>query len=100
MPRYLVTRVNGPGWDPTRARREQDLWDEHAEFMDGLVDDGFVVMGGPVGDGARVLLVVDAPDAAAIDLRLADDPWEPLEMLRTASVEEWKVLLDARAGPK
>lgn len=88
--------MNGPGWDPTRGRREQDRWGEHAEFMDGLVDEGFVVMGGPVGDGARVLLVIDAPDEAAIEARLAADPWEPLELLRTASVEEWDVLLERR----
>jgi hypothetical protein len=33
--------------------REQDDWDAHAGFMDGLVDDGFVLLGGPVGDGMR-----------------------------------------------
>ena len=28
--------------------REQDGWDEHARFMNGLVDDGFIVLGGPL----------------------------------------------------
>jgi hypothetical protein len=27
--------------------------DEHASFMDGLVDDGFVILGGPLGRGSR-----------------------------------------------
>jgi hypothetical protein len=31
--------------------REQDAWDEHAAFMEALVDDGFVVLGGPIGEG-------------------------------------------------
>jgi hypothetical protein len=26
--------------------REQEGWDEHARFMDALVDDGFVLLGG------------------------------------------------------
>ena len=30
MPDYFLVRlVNGPAFDPSRARREQELWDEH-----------------------------------------------------------------------
>lgn len=56
-------------------RREQHALDEHAAFMDGLVDDGFVILGGPIGDGERVLLVVEATDERAIKTRLGEDPW-------------------------
>ena len=71
---FLVERARGPAWDHSRSRREQDGWDEHAAFMDGLVEEGFVVLGGPmgVGDGDNVLLIVDAPDGGAA--RLAEDP--------------------------
>jgi hypothetical protein len=48
---YLVERGKGPAWDHARGRREQAGWDEHAAFMDGLVEEGFVVLGGPVGEG-------------------------------------------------
>jgi len=43
--------------------------------MDALVDDGIVVLGGPVGegDGKHVLLVVDVAEAE-IRARLAADP--------------------------
>jgi hypothetical protein len=44
---FAVTLVNGPRYDESRPRREQDGWDEHAAFMDALVDDGFVILGGP-----------------------------------------------------
>jgi hypothetical protein len=37
---FVLTMVNGPGYDRARGRREQAGWDEHAAFMDGLVSDG------------------------------------------------------------
>ena len=91
---FLVERVAGPEWDHSRGRREQAGWDEHAAFMDRLVDEGFVVMGGPVGegDGDHALLVVRAGDEAAIHARLADDPW-PDTVLTTGSVRPWQVWL-------
>ena len=59
---YLVKLARGPDWDHARHRREQDGWGEHAAFMDGLVDEGFIVLGGPLGDedGEHTLHVVDA----------------------------------------
>jgi hypothetical protein len=50
---FAVTMESGANWDSSRSRRQQDGWDEHAAFMDGLVDEGFVVLGGPIGDGER-----------------------------------------------
>lgn len=38
---------------------EQEKWGEHAAFMNALVKDGFIVLGGPLGDGTRILLIVD-----------------------------------------
>jgi len=73
--------------------REQERWDEHAAFMDGLVDDRFVVLGGPLGDGSRVLLVVDAESEDEIEGRLADDPWTPMGLLRVVQIERWEILL-------
>jgi uncharacterized protein YciI len=96
---YLVERAKGAAWDHSRGRREQDGWDEHAAFMDGLVDEGFVVLGGPIGEGEgqNVLLVVEAADEAAIQSRLADDPW-PDEMLTTESIRPWSLWLRRTPG--
>ena len=44
---FAVTMESGPSWDDSRPRREQDDWTDHAAFMDGLVADGFIVIGGP-----------------------------------------------------
>jgi hypothetical protein len=93
---FALTEVSGPSWDSSRGRREQDAWDEHASFMDGLVDDGFVILGGPIGDGERVLLVVEAADEREIEARLADDPWLRMGVLRIGSIEPWTVWLDGR----
>jgi len=73
--------------------REQLGWDKHAAFMDALAADGFVVLGGPLGDGSRILLIVDAEDEADITARLADDPWTPMGLLRIATIEPWEILL-------
>jgi uncharacterized protein YciI len=75
--------------------REQDGWDEHAVFMDALAASGFIVLGGPLGGGPRVLLIVEARDEAQIRARFDADPWTPAERLRVVSVEPWDVLLRA-----
>jgi uncharacterized protein YciI len=97
MAYFVVTREPGPNWDRSRPMREQRDWDAHARFMDGLVADGFVVLGGPLGDGDRFLHVIEAPSERDVEARLADDPWTPLDLLRTARIEPWEVLLDGRS---
>jgi uncharacterized protein YciI len=95
MPDYfLVERGKGPAWDHSRPRREQESWDEHAAFMDALAEEGFIVLGGPIGegDGENALLVVDAPDEETIRARFAEDPW-PEDMHTTESIRPWTVLL-------
>jgi uncharacterized protein YciI len=93
--RFAVARRRGHAWDHARGMREQDAWPEHAEFMDALAEDGFVVLGGPLGDGERILLIVEAESESAIHDRLAADPWTPMGLLRVESVESWEVLLGA-----
>jgi uncharacterized protein YciI len=94
---YAVTETPGPKWDPSRARREQDNWDEHAAFMDGLVEDGFVVLGGPVGNGDEVLLIVRAESEAEIEAQLAEDPWLPMGVLAIAKIDRWQIWLGSPA---
>lgn len=94
---FAVRRARGPGWDPARLMREQRLWKQHAEFMNALAEDGFVVLGGPVGDGAETLLVIDAPSEQSLRARLSVDPWTRAGILEIARVEPWTILLDGRA---
>ncbi len=79
--------------------REQEGWDEHARFMDALVDDSFVLLGGPLEGDREVLLIVDAPGKDKIRERLAQDPWISNGMLTVTMIERWTILLDARPRP-
>jgi uncharacterized protein YciI len=96
MAHFAVTLVHGPGWDSSRPIRGQDCWDEHAAFMDGLVDDGFIILGGPIGDGNQTLHLVEAADQPEITARLGQDPWASAGLLTIGTIEPWALWLDGR----
>jgi uncharacterized protein YciI len=96
MANFAVRLAHGSGWDRSRQIRDQDAWDQHAAFMDGLVDDGFIILGGPVGDGEETLHVVEAAGENEIRARLAEDPWALAGLLRIAAIEPWALWLDSR----
>jgi uncharacterized protein YciI len=96
MASFAVTLVHGPRWDSARPIRQQDGWDEHAAFMDGLVDEGFLIVGGPLGDGQRTLHLIVADDESSVAARLAADPWATGDLLRIGSIEPWALWLDGR----
>jgi uncharacterized protein YciI len=94
---FVVTVVYGVAWEHGVGRREQPGWDEHAAFMDALVADGTVLLGGPVGDGADVLLAVEAADETALRAVFAADPWHQDGRLRIGRIRPWQLWLDGRA---
>ncbi len=65
--------------------------------MDKLTADGFVVLGGPLGegDGEDALLVVNAPDEGAIVSTLSHDPWSKAGILEIKSIQRWTIFLEA-----
>jgi hypothetical protein len=65
--------------------------------MDGLVDAGFVVLGGPLADEHRVVLVVAAESEDAVRATLARDPWIGSHLV-VDSIEPWTIRLDKRRG--
>jgi uncharacterized protein YciI len=91
---WAVRRRRGGPWDFSRGLPEQDDFEEHARIMDGWVEDGFTLLGGPLEGEVEVLHVVDAPSKEAIHARLAEDNWTQNGMLETVSVERWTILLD------
>jgi uncharacterized protein YciI len=99
---FLVETARGPAWDGAKARREQTGWEAHATFMDRLVDAGFIVLGGPVGElgGDQALLVVKASDKNEARTRLGADPWTD-GVLSIRSIRPWTIWLrrdDVRLG--
>ena len=96
MPAFLVLlRRSGPEWDPSRPMEEQSDWSAHAAYMDELVDTGFVVLGGPLGDEHRVVHVVEAESEDAVRAAYARDPWSESH-LRVDSVDAMTIRLDSR----
>jgi hypothetical protein len=92
---FVVLRRAGPEWVEGLSVEQQAGWDEHEAFMDALVDDGFVVLGGPLADEHRVVLAVEAPTEDDVRATLARDPWAG-SLLVVDAVEPWTIRLDGR----
>ena len=91
----VVVRRSGPEWDPSLPLEEQSDWPAHASFMDGLVDSGFIVLGGPLADENRVVHAVEAESEDMIRATLARDPWSETH-LRIDTIDPWTIRLDGR----
>jgi uncharacterized protein YciI len=95
---FLVTlRRSGPQWNSSRPMEEQSDWPAHAYFMDGLVDEGFLVLGGPLSDGVRVCHAIQAESEEAVRATLASDPWSGTHLV-VDTIEPWTIRLDGRTA--
>jgi uncharacterized protein YciI len=92
---HVVIHRSGPGYDLSLPLEQQSGWDEHAAFMDELVDSGFLVLGGPLADGCRVVHVAEAASADEVRETLARDPWSGTHLV-VDTVDAWTLRLDAR----
>jgi uncharacterized protein YciI len=92
---HVVVTRSGPDYDASLPTEEQSDWPAHASFMDGLVDSGFIVLGGPLDDEHRVVHAVEAESEEAVRTTFARDPWSGSH-LRVVAVEPWTIRLDAR----
>lgn len=61
-----------------------------------LVDEGVIILGGPVGDGEHTLHAVEATNKDEIRARLARDPWAAAGLPQIGSIEPWALWLDSR----
>ena len=93
----VIVRRSGPEWDHSKPLEEQSGWADHAAFMDGLVDSGFIVLGGPL-DAVRVAHAVEAASEDEVNATLARDPWS-YSHLRIETIEDWNVRLDGTRRP-
>jgi uncharacterized protein YciI len=99
MNTFVAISAVGPNRDPSTGAREQPFWDEHAAFIDRLVDEGFVLMGGPLlrqdGLPQGALLIVKAEDENEVNEKLKNDPWFEKGILKLESVTRWQIFIDA-----
>ena len=73
----------------------QSGWAEHASFMDDLVDEGFIVLGGPLAQDRRVAHAVEAESEDAVRATWARDPWSGTHLV-VDTIEPWTIRLDGR----
>jgi hypothetical protein len=93
---YLVlVSQTGPEWDPAKPMEEQSLWAEHAVFMNRLVDEGLIVVGGPLAGKRRAFHVWEAESDAAVRAELAADPWSGSHLV-LESITPVTLALDGR----
>ena len=92
----VILRRSGPEYDHSRPLEEQSGWLEHAAFMDGLVEDGFIVLGGPLADEHGVVHAVEAESEDAVRATFARDPWSETH-LHVDTIERWTLRLDGRS---
>ena len=97
---FLAISSAGPNRDFSKLTREQPFWDEHAAFIDQLVEEGFILMGGPLVDEAGMphgaLLIVKAENENEVRDKLKNDPWFTRGVLKLESVERWQIFIDVR----
>ncbi|HVO72720.1 MAG TPA: YciI family protein [Ignavibacteriaceae bacterium] len=94
--KFLILASAGPNRDFSKGTREQPYWNEHAEFIDKLVDEGFIFIGGPLEDEGGSLLIVNAEDEKEVRQRIMNDPWYTKGVLKFESIKRWKIFIDKR----
>jgi uncharacterized protein YciI len=93
---FVAISSAGPQRDLSKGAREQPFWDEHAAFIDRLVDEGFIRLGGPLVDEGGAILIVRAQDEEEVRRRLGSDPWYERGILKLESVKRWQIFIDVR----
>lgn len=90
---FAVTRVLGPAWNHQLPLDQQQDWRAHADFMNALHHDGFILLGGPLEGTADVLLIIRALHHLEIQSRLAADPWTRSQLLLIRQIAPWTLRL-------
>ena len=101
MPLFAVTTAKGPNWREDQGIRDQQGWEDHAQFFDRLVEEGVVVLGGPIESGHRdevALLAVQAVDEGEVRSTFGADPWATSGVLRVKDVRTWTIWLGDRGS--
>jgi uncharacterized protein YciI len=91
---HVVLRQAGPEFDPALPLGQQTRWEEHAAYMESLVGDGTIVLGGPLPNG-RVAHAMEAESEEELRAIGSRDPWHESHLI-LESIEPWEIPLDSR----
>ncbi len=93
---YIILWGPGPAWVAGQTVRDQPYWDEHADFMDRLFENGTIVLGGPFADATGSLVIVEAENEDEVADLIAHDPFVVHGIFALKSLKQWVLFLDAR----
>jgi hypothetical protein len=92
---FLVRlRQTGPEFDPAKPLTEQSGWEEHAAYMDSLVETRHIILGGTLPNGATAH-AWEADSEEEVRAIWARDPWHGSHLI-LESVEPWTIRLATR----
>jgi uncharacterized protein YciI len=91
---HVTLRRTGPEYDPRLEVGEQTLFAEHAAYMDQLVDEGHIVLGGLLPN-LRTAHVMEAESEEELREIWSRDPWYESHLV-LESIEPWDIRLDGR----
>ena len=94
---HVIVSQAGPEFDPALPLEQQTGWDEHAAYMESLVEDGHIVLGGPLPN-LRTAHAMEAESEEELRAVWARDPWHQSHLI-LETVEPWEIRLDGRARP-
>ena len=90
---FAVLTERGPNWDDGKPMEGQPDWRAHADYMNALVAEGVILLGGPLVGTRDVLLIVRAESEEEARARLGDDIWVARGVLLQRQVTPWWVRL-------
>ena len=99
---FVVEEIQSSNWKPNLDMSKQNQWQEHANFMNNLEAERFVILGGPMHSENkseddnihRALLIIDAESENTVLKRLAEDPWIKSSLLKVNWIKTWEILLN------
>ena len=81
---FAVIRTRGPRWNDAEPMEGQEDWRAHADFMNALVAQGLMPLGGPMLGTRDVPLIVR---------------WSAKDLLRTLQISPWQLRLGSLGDP-
>jgi len=90
---FAAILQRGPAYQTSKPLEEQQEWEAHRVFMNGLQKEGFIVLGGPLEGTSEVLLIFRAASTEEIMSRWSEDPWVKLDLLRMSRIMPWDLRL-------
>ena len=96
IPRVVLRLAPGPTWT-TGKPEDQPGWDEHAEFIDDLIDRGVFFMGGPWTNRLGSMSIWEGMNADEVLEVMQGDPFVQNGVFLIEDCADWTVYVDTRA---